>query len=95
MLQAEVVGRKIPRIRHSFCCVECVYEPETDSTKKLTAIYKRGKLRIMLEPIALTMFKCPKCGRVHLSKEFSYTDTRKRLAHRFKRHVKQLIQTYH
>ena len=52
-----------------YCCVNCIYDPETDFGKYGVA-YKYGKLRILLEPIGTTMFVCPKCKMSHLSNEF-------------------------
>ena len=74
MLQAEIkrVNRS-PRINHSFVCVNCVYEPGKDPFNKYGVIYKHGKLRILLEPISLTLFICPKCKRQHVANEFRAT----------------------
>lgn len=52
-----------------FCCVNCVYDPETDLGKYGVA-YKYGKLRILLDAIGTTAFICPKCKSFHFSKEF-------------------------
>ena len=56
--------RKIPPV-----CLSCKYEPGTDLGKYAVVFYK-GRLRIMLEKVALTMLSCPKCGLTLVTKDF-------------------------
>ena len=42
-------------------CGSCTYEPEEDLGKYL-AVYVKGQMRIMMEPLGANLLVCPKCG---------------------------------
>lgn len=76
-------------------CVNCVYDPATDQNLQVT--YKRGKLRIILEPITPTLFRCPKCGSMHIISE-GFKDENageKNRRRRQRLNVQHLKETYH
>jgi len=51
-----------------YICVNC--HVEYGDEEKYAVAVRNGRLGIVLEPVCLTLFQCPKCGAQHYSKEF-------------------------
>jgi hypothetical protein len=62
-------ARQKPRIEHDFFCVNCIFDLNAD-IGKYEPVYRQGKIRVKLEPIAETLFICPRCGAMHVTNEF-------------------------
>lgn len=89
-------SHKSHKPRHDFCCVNCVYEPGKDELGKYAVAYKRGRIRILLEQITLTLYHCPKCGAMHITKDFKDEQLDPKITEKKRqRRIGQLKKLYH
>lgn len=84
-----------PVIDHEFACVNCLYEPSRD-LGKYTPLFKRDRIRVKLEAVTETMFVCPKCKTMHLTKDFKVEDKirRKQIRQKHLRRIEKLKKAY-
>jgi len=54
----------------NFACMICSIKPSSQDENKYKAKYIGKTLRPLLEHIVGNVYKCPKCGSIHYSRDF-------------------------
>ena len=88
MRSLELLEAVRPHAERTYVCVNCTYEPNKD-LGKYHAIMKNGKMKILLEQAALTVYVCPKCKGGHYTKDF-VTEERSARFHKRKREKERI-----
>lgn len=95
MKQTRLTETKQEKTVHTpqYICVNCRVEYGDD--EKYAVAVKKGRLGIVLEPVCLTLFQCPKCKSQHYSKGFKDEKAAEKLLKRKReKRVEQLKRLY-